>query len=368
MSSINNKTIEPQFSVSHFIQKILEQVIKANASDLHFEPTSTELKIRYRKDGFFVDMPSVPAVLTKKIFAHLKSIANLNVTENRKPQDGRITIKLKNQFFSFRISTVPVQLGESLVLRVLSPSALQFNLKELGLSVQLIESIRKIIKKPHGMFIVTGPTGSGKTTTLYSLLRDVYSPQKKYLTVEDPVEYIIPGVCQVSTNDAIGLSFSKILKAFLRHDPDMIMIGEIRDLETAQIAIQASLTGHLVLTTLHANSAAAAITRLIDLGINPSLIASSLRGVVSQRLIRTFCNFCKGVGCDACQKTGFLGRTAIFELMSISLALKQLIAQNASLPLLENQAEADGMVKLVHVGQELVEAKKISIHDLNKVF
>lgn len=346
------KEVREGFSVSGFVQETLNCVIEANASDLHFEPTATDLKIRYRKDGFFVDLPSVPMSLAQKIFAHLKSIAHLNVTENRKPQDGRMTVEIKGKLLNFRVSTVPVQFGESLVLRILNPGSLQFNLEGLGLSDPLIESIRRIVKKPHGLFIVTGPTGSGKTTTLYSLLRDTYSPKKKWLTVEDPVEYIIPGVSQVSTNDSIGLTFARVLRAFLRHDPDTIMVGEIRDRETAQIAIQAGLTGHFVLTTLHTSSAASAVTRLIDLGISPSLVASSLQGVLAQRLIRTFNS----------------GRTGIFELMSITPKLRQLISENASLYDLDNQAQADGMIKLSESGRKLVEAGIISADDLRNLY
>lgn len=356
-----------QFSVSRFVQNTLAHVIAANASDIHFEPTATELKIRYRKDGIFIDLPALPIGLSNKVFAHLKSLANLNVAENRRPQDGRMTLEVNGKFLNFRVSTIPVQLGESLVLRILNPGSLSFKLEELGLSGDLIKSIRKIAKLPHGIFIVTGPTGSGKTTTLYSLLQDVYSPKKKYLTVEDPVEYIIPGVSQVSTNNSIGLSFARVLKAFLRHDPDMIMVGEIRDLETAQIAVQASLTGHLVLTTLHTNSAASAVTRLIDLGLPPSLIASSIQGVLAQRLIRTFCNECKGSGCEVCNTTGYLGRTGLFELITVSQPLRHLISQNAPLDLLESQAQADGMLKLAQSGRALVESGKTSLGELGKV-
>ncbi len=361
------QVVHTEFSVSRFIEEALNHVIEANASDIHFEPSAIELKIRYRKDGILVDLFSVPIGLANKVLAHLKSLAHLNVAENRKPQDGRMTLEIGGKPLNFRVSTIPVQFGESLVLRILDPCSMHFELKDLGLNDQLIEMIRKIARKPHGIFIVTGPTGSGKTTTLYSLLKDIYSPKKKYLTVEDPVEYLIPGVSQVSINNAIGLTFARVLRAFLRHDPDMIMVGEIRDLETAQIAVQASLTGHLVLTTLHTNSAASAVTRLIDLGLPPCLIASSLQGVLAQRLIRIFCEGCKGKGCAECKNTGFLGRTGIFELMPISHPLRHLISQNAPLSFIDTQAQADGMIKLADSGLRLVELGKASLKELNGI-
>lgn len=368
MTSTTKQAVPIEFSVSRFIEETLNYVVEANASDLHFESSTNELKIRYRKDGVFIDLPGLPKELERKVLAHLKSIAHLNVAENRKPQDGRMTLEIGDKLLNFRVSTIPVQFGESLVLRILNPCSKLFRLKELGLNDQLIESIRKIVKRPHGIFIVTGPTGAGKTTTLYSLLRDVYSSKKKYLTVEDPVEYLIPGVSQVSTNNAIGLTFAKVLKAFLRHDPDIIMVGEIRDLETAQIAVQASLTGHLVLTTLHTGSAASAVARLIDLGLAPCLIASSLQGILAQRLIRIFCDNCKSEGCDECAGTGFRGRTGIFEFMPISQSLRHLISENAPLDFIDIQAQADGMIKLAESARLLVESARTSQGELSGVF
>lgn len=369
MVGSTKQAVHSEFSVSRFVQETLSYVIEANASDIHFEPSTRELKIRYRQDGVFRDLPGVPMGLAGKVLAHLKSIAHLDVAENRKPQDGRMTLEIGGKSLNFRVSTIPVQFGESLVLRILNPCSQQFRLDELGLNDELIEKMRRMVRRPHGMFIVTGPTGSGKTTTLYSLLRDVYSSKKKYLTVEDPVEYLIPEVTQVSTNNAIGLTFARVLRAFLRHDPDTIMVGEIRDLETAQIAVQASLTGHLVLTTLHTNNAASAITRLIDLGLAPCLVASSLQGVLAQRLIRVFCDACAGNGrqCVKCKNTGYLGRTGIFELMSVSESLRQLVSQNAALDLIESQAQADGMIRLAESGRRLVEAGRTSLDELSGV-
>lgn len=367
MNTTTQNTVTDKLSVAHFVLETLRHCVEANASDVHFEPSFHELKIRYRKDGVFFTLSAAPISLSKPILAHLKSSANLNVAEHHKPQDGRISLEINNKLLNFRLSTMPAQFGETLVLRILDPSSLNLNLDQLGASPNIVQTIRKLAKRPHGIFIVTGPTGSGKTTTLYSLLQDIYSSTKKYLTAEDPVEYIIPGVSQISINNAIGLTFSKVLRAFLRHDPDVIMVGEIRDLETAQIAIQASLTGHLVLTTLHTNNSASAITRLIDLGLSPPLLASALQGILAQRLIRVFCSTCKGTTCLQCHHSGFLGRTGIFELMSISPTLKHLISQNAPLHVLETQTELEGTIPLSKAGTNLVNQNITSLQELNNI-
>lgn len=367
MDTLLQNTVTSKLSITHFVLETLQHCVKENASDIHFEPSANELKIRYRKDGVFFSLPAAPNSLSKAILAHLKSIANLNVAEHNKPQDGRITLEINHKFLNFRVSTIPAQFGETLVLRILDPSSLNLNLDQLGFSPTLVQTIRKLAKRPHGIFIVTGPTGSGKTTTLYSLIQDIYSSTKKYLTAEDPVEYIIPGVSQISINNAIGLTFSKVLRAFLRHDPDVIMVGEIRDLETAQIAIQASLTGHLVLTTLHTNSTASAITRLIDLGLSPPLLASALQGILAQRLIRKFCTSCQGMACSKCNNSGFSGRTGIFELMTISPTLRHLISQNAPLHVLETQAESEGTLPLEKAGTNLVNQGITSLQELNNI-
>lgn len=345
MSNTNLKS-----SLPNFVLETLHHCVKANASDIHFESASNEMKIRYRKDGQFVILPPIPIPLSTKILAHLKSLANLNVAEHNKPQDGRITLELNNINLNFRVSTIPTQFGETLVLRVLNSSSMNLNLDQLGMDSNLIKIVRKFANIPYGMFIVTGPTGSGKTTTLYSILKDIYSPTKKYLTVEDPVEYLIPDLSQVSINNAIGLTFSKVLRSFLRHDPDVIMVGEIRDLETAQIAIQASLTGHLVFTTLHTHNAASAITRLIDLGLSPGFLASSLQCILAQRLIRKACPICQTQCCSICNNSGFLGRTGIFEFLPISTTLRQSISKNLPLLHLQRQAKSEGMTTLEDSG------------------
>lgn len=314
-----------QLSIPQFINKILMKALEVNASDIHFEPTAKMLNIRYRKDGTFYNFPTLPITLAKKVLAHIKALANLDVAETQKPQDGRMPFGKS----SFRIATIPVQFGESLVLRVLNANALNLKLETLGIPPPLIQKLRNLTKLPHGLIIVAGPTGAGKTTTLYTLLQDIYSDKKKYLTAEDPIEYALPGITQVAINNAIGLTFSKVLRSFLRHDPDIILVGEIRDLETAKIAFQASLTGHLVLTTLHTNNAATAIIRLIDLGLPPSIIASSLQAILAQQLIPTQ-----------------TGRTATFELLQVTPPLRQLISNNPSIQTLETQACLDGMIKM----------------------
>ncbi len=364
---MQNASVLNKSSIADFVRQTLQHCSEANASDIHFEPTFDELKIRYRKYGIFYNLPSMPITLSNRILAHIKSIANLNVAECNKPQDGRISLEINDKLLNFRVSTIPAKFSETLVLRILNSKSLNLNFNQLGMEPMLTENIRKLAKRPHGMVIVTGPTGSGKTTTLYSLLQDIYTPTKKYLTVEDPVEYIIPGISQISVNHAIGLSFSKVLRAFLRHDPDVIMVGEIRDLETAQIAIQAGLTGHLVFTTLHTSNATSAIIRLIDLGLTPSLLASSIQGILAQRLIRKFCNICQGKTCSACNHTGFLGRTGIFEFMPITSALRQLISQNASLYTLQTQAQSEGMTTLEEAGIDFVNKGQTSLEEIKCV-
>lgn len=339
-------TASDNLCVSQFVQGILTQAVQERASDIHFEPSYDSLTIRYRKDGTFFDLPSAPSSLTSHIFAHLKSLANLNVSDTHLPQDGRISLDFNNSHYNFRLATTPTGSGESLVLRVLDAAA-HLNIDQLGMPEAIREDVLDLTQSSSGFFIITGPTGSGKTTTLYSILKEILSPKKKYLTVEDPVEFIIPGTTQVAVNEAIGLTFAKTLRSFLRHDPDVLMIGEIRDLETAQIAVQASLTGHLVLTTLHTNNAPSAITRLIDLGLDPSLIATTLRGVLGQRLIRTHCTACEGRGCPSCNESGYLGRTAIFELMKSTPDLRSLISKTPTAQALVDQAQQDGYSPLV---------------------
>ena len=325
-----------------YVDLILDKAIGARASDIHFEPFESEFKIRYRVDGALYEMDPPPFRLALPVISRVKVMANLNIAERRLPQDGRIQREINGRQVDLRVSTLPTAFGESVVLRVLDRSSVNLELETLGMPDDIMAYILEVIERPNGIFIVTGPTGSGKTTTLYSCLRKINTIDSKLLTAEDPVEYEIDGIIQVPINDSIGLSFSRVLRAFLRQDPDRILVGETRDTETAQIAIQASLTGHLVFTTLHTNDSTGAVTRLMDMGIEPFLISASLECVLAQRLIRKICANCRtpyqpseqvlasiglqphdigdksffyGKGCEVCNQTGYKGRKGIYELL-----------------------------------------------------
>jgi type IV pilus assembly protein PilB len=287
------ESMAEQAPVIRLVNLILGRAIRERASDIHFEPFENEFKVRYRRDGTLVEMAPPPKKYALPITSRLKVLANLNIAERRVPQDGRLKLNLAGRAVDLRVSTLPTQFGESVVMRVLDQSAVQLSITDLGMSDHLVAAVQEIVRRPNGIFVVTGPTGSGKTTTLYSALRLINTPDLKLLTAEDPVEYEIDGVVQVGICPPVGLTFSAALRSFLRQDPDVIMVGEIRDLETAQIAVQASLTGHLVLSTLHTNDASGAVTRLVDMGIEPFLIASSLEGVLAQRLVRRVCPSCR---------------------------------------------------------------------------
>lgn len=359
--------------IVRFVNLVLFQAVQDRASDIHFEPFEDEFKIRYRVDGALYEMTPPPKHLALPVISRLKVMANLNISERRVPQDGRISFQMGNRQVDLRVSTLPTQFGESLVLRVLDRSAVNLELESLGLPKYVYDYIGEAILQPNGIFIVTGPTGSGKTTTLYSCLRRVNSIDVKLLTAEDPVEYDIDGIMQVAINDAQGMTFGKALRSFLRQDPDIIMLGEMRDLETSQIAIQASLTGHLVLSTLHTNDAPGAVTRLVDMGVEPFLISSTLMAVLAQRLVRTACRKCRtpfeptesqltllnlsphdigeksfyyGRGCSACNDTGYRGRKGIFELLIVSEAIRNLINERAPTVVLRQKAVELGMVTL----------------------
>lgn len=356
-----------------FVNLVLMQAVQDRASDIHFEPFEDEFKIRYRVDGALYEMAPPPKDLALPVISRIKIMSNLDISERRLPQDGRISVNLAGKQIDLRVSTLPTQFGESVVLRVLDRSAVNLDLSSLGLPQPVFEYVCKAVEEPNGIFVVTGPTGSGKTTTLYSCLRKVNAPDIKVLTAEDPVEFEIEGIMQVAVNDAVGMSFKKALKAFLRQDPDVIMLGEMRDVETAQIAIQASLTGHLVLSTLHTNDAPGAVTRLIDMGVEPFLISSSLMAVLAQRLVRTVCKKCRtpfeptenqlsllnlsphdlgdkmfyyGRGCSTCNDTGYKGRKGIYELLTVGEAVRNLINERAPTMVLRNKAIELGMVTL----------------------
>ena len=359
--------------VVKYVDLILDKAVSARASDIHFEPFETEFKIRYRVDGALYELDPPPFKLALPVISRVKVMSNLNIAERRLPQDGRIQRMINGRQVDLRVSTLPTAFGESVVLRVLDRSSVNLELDTLGMPPDIMSYILEVIEKPNGIFIVTGPTGSGKTTTLYSCLRKINTIDSKLLTAEDPVEYEIDGIIQVPINDAVGLTFSRVLRAFLRQDPDRILVGETRDAETAQIAIQASLTGHLVFTTLHTNDSTGAVTRLMDMGIEPFLISASLECVLAQRLIRKICTACRtayepseqvlaslglsihdigdknfyyGKGCEACNQTGYKGRKGIYELLKISDPIREMINDRAPGILIRQKAIELGMTTL----------------------
>ncbi len=379
--------------IIRFVDLILFQAIQDRASDIHFEPFENEFKIRYRVDGALYEMAPPPRHLALPVISRVKVMANMNIAERRLPQDGRIQKNIAGRSVDLRVSTLPTQFGESVVLRVLDRSTVNLDLEALGLPDYIHAYIIEIINRPNGIFIVTGPTGSGKTTTLYSCLRKINTIDSKLLTAEEPVEYDLEGIVQVPVNEAIGLTFARALRAFLRQDPDRIMVGETRDLETAQISIQASLTGHLVFTTLHTNDAPDAVTRLIDMGVEPFLISSTLEAVLGQRLLRSICpqcrvayhpsetmlaqlglarrdigekNFYYGKGCDACNQTGYKGRKGIYELMKITDPLRELINERAPSVTLKAKAIELGMVTLRQDGLRSIFAGDTTIEEVLK--
>ncbi len=373
---VSRANIEPEANATpiiRFVDLILYQAIQDRASDIHFEPFDGEFKIRYRVDGALYEMVPPPRHLALPVISRVKVMANMNIAERRLPQDGRIKKNIAGRSIDLRVSTLPTQFGESVVLRVLDRSTVNLDLESLGMPDYIRDYILEIIYRPNGIFIATGPTGSGKTTTLYSCLRKINTLESKLLTAEEPIEYDLEGIMQVPVNEAIGLSFARVLRTFLRQDPDRIMIGETRDLETGQIAIQASLTGHLVFTTLHTNDAPGAITRLIDMGIEPFLISSTLEAVLGQRLIRKICPQCRstyepkatvleqlnlsshdvgdrhfyyGKGCESCNNTGYKGRKGIYELLRITDPIRELINERAPTVVLKQKAIELGMVTL----------------------
>jgi len=362
-----------QAPIVRFVNLVLFQAVQDRASDIHFEPFEEEFKIRYRVDGALYEMSPPPKHLALQVISRIKVMANLNISERRMPQDGRISYQLGNKMIDLRVSTLPTQFGESVVLRVLDRTAVNLEIESLGLPKFIYDFVNDVILRPNGIMVVTGPTGCGKTTTLYSCLRRVNTMDSKLLTAEDPVEYDIEGIMQVAVNEGVGLTFSKALRSFLRQDPDIIMVGEMRDLETAQISIQASLTGHLVLSTLHTNDSPGAVTRLIDMGVEPFLISSTLMAVLGQRLVRTVCKNCRtpfepteaqlstlnlsphdlgdkvfyyGRGCSNCNDTGYRGRKGIFELLIINDTIRSLINERAPTVVLRQKAIELGMVTL----------------------
>jgi type IV pilus assembly protein PilB len=356
--------------IIRYVDLVLYQAIKEKASDIHFEPFEKDFKIRYRVDGALYEMAPPPVHLALPILSRVKVMSNMNIAERRVPQDGRIVKQVGDKQVDMRVSSLPTHHGESIVLRVLDRSSVNLTLENLGLPEHIYDYVTETIEKPNGIFIVTGPTGAGKTTTLYAALRRINTIDSKLLTAEDPVEYDIDGIIQIPINEAIGLDFPRVLRAFLRQDPDRIMIGEMRDKETATIGIQAALTGHLVLSTLHTNDSAGAVTRLIDMGCEPFLVAASLEGVLAQRLVRTICKDCKspyepneailsqlgisahelgdkqfftGAGCNSCGQTGYRGRRGLYELLNITDPVRELITGRAPTVVIKQKAMELGM-------------------------
>ena len=379
--------------IIRYVDLVLAQAIQDRASDIHFEPFETEFKIRYRVDGSLYEMSPPPRHLANPVLSRLKVMASLNIAERRVPQDGRIQTLISGRQVDLRVSTLPTQFGESVVLRVLDRSTVKLELEALGMPDGIYNYLMNTIQKPNGIFIVTGPTGSGKTTTLYACLNKINTVDAKVLTAEDPVEYEIEGIIQVPIQEAIGLNFARVLRAFLRQDPDKIMVGETRDVETAQIAIQASLTGHLVFTTLHTNDAPGAVTRLIDMGVEPFLISASLEAVLGQRLIRRVCTVCRmpyepsesvlaqlgltpqeigdksfyyGGGCDMCNNTGYKGRKGIYELLDITDPLRQLINERAPSVVMKQKAIELGMDTLRQDGLRSIYLGETTIEEVMK--
>jgi len=381
-------------SIIRFVNQVLKDAIELRASDIHLEPFEDELRIRYRIDGVLQEVP-VPAQIKKfqpAIVARVKILSHLNIAEKRLPQDGRIKVRIEAAEVDIRVSIIPMLHGEAVVMRLLRQNSALRGVRDLGMHEREYTCLRRVLELPHGIVLVTGPTGSGKTSTLYTALQEINDAERKIVTIEDPIEYQLRGVNQIQVSEKSGLTFARGLRSILRHDPDVILIGEIRDQETAQIAVQASLTGHLVFSTLHTNDAPGALTRLVDMGVEPYLVASSLEAVLAQRLVRLLCPKCKAVddspparayrgrigipeetpiyravGCRECRQTGFHGRQAIFEWMDTSNEIRQLILQNASTDVIRDAARRAGMTTLAEDGRRLVREGRTTIEEVLSV-
>ena len=376
------KDLASEAPIIKLVNLFITRAVESRASDIHIEPFEDELKVRYRIDGVLHDIESTPKRLQAAIVSRIKIMAKLNIAERRLPQDGRIRLKVGESEIDMRISTIPVLYGESVVMRILHKEGIVIDLDKLGFPSETLNTFNNLIKKPNGIILVTGPTGSGKTTTLYGALDKINSPDKKIITVEDPVEYQLKGVNQIQVKPQIGLNFTNTLRHIVRQDPDIILIGEIRDLETAEIAIQSALTGHLVFSTLHTNDAPSAITRLLDMGVENFLLSSTVRGILAQRLVRVICPSCReldtsivadkeelkllsivsdislyrGKGCEKCAFTGYYGRTGIFELLIIDENIRRLILKNADSNQIREVAKQHGMRTLLEDGAEKIKA------------
>jgi len=375
---------------------VMTQAIRDRASDIHIEPDEKSLRIRFRIDGFLYEFLTLPKTIHPPLTSRIKVLAEMDIAETRLPQDGNFNVRLERRNIEIRVSTFPTIYGENVVLRLLDQTTSLMKLEDLGFSDQMLERFKQLLQRPHGMILVTGPTGSGKTTTLYASLNLINSPEKNIITIEDPVEYRLPLIRQTQINPKAGITFAGGLRSILRQDPDVIMVGEIRDRETADVALQAALTGHLVLSTLHTNDAPEAITRLMDIGVEPYLIASSLLGVLAQRLVRKICSECKtsyridpskinpwdgkrleakesltlyrGKGCKSCKQSGYWGRVGLYELLEMSEELRQLISERAPIPVLRKVArETLGMTTLREDGLKKVLEGTTTLEEVNRV-
>jgi general secretion pathway protein E len=375
------------------VNHIISQSTKARASDIHIEPYQDSFKVRYRVDGILYDLLSPPKWIQPALTSRIKVMAKLNIAEKRLPQDGRFEVKVGSQVVDVRVSTLPTQFGERVVMRLLNKSGSILEMSELGLSGPRLNQMKQLVSSPNGIILVTGPTGSGKTTSLYATLNSINTPDINIITIEDPVEYQLQGISQIQVNPKIDLTFARGLRSIVRQDPDVILVGEIRDRETAEIAVQSALTGHLVFSTLHTNDSASAITRLVDIGVEPFLISSSVLAVIAQRLVRVLCEHCKApeenvdaisvlgvdaataaehsiyraVGCEQCFQTGYRGRIAIFEIMTMSATLKSLIQKTYDSFQIKEQAGSEGMVTLRSDGVDKVLSGITTIEEVIRV-
>jgi general secretion pathway protein E len=353
--------------IIRMLNALLTQAARDGASDIHIEPYERTSSVRFRVDGTLREVVQPNRALHAALISRLKIMAELDIAEKRLPQDGRMSLRIGTRAMDVRVSTLPSAHGERAVLRLLDKTAGKLTLEAVGMQGGVLSQFEHLISQPHGIILVTGPTGSGKTTTLYAALSKLDAGSTNIMTVEDPIEYELAGVGQTQVNSKIDLSFAKALRAILRQDPDVIMIGEIRDFETAQIAIQASLTGHLVLATLHTNDASSAVTRLTDMGVEPFLLSSSLLGVLAQRLVRRYCSKCHGQGCDACNHTGYQGRTGIFELLQVDDNMRALIHNKAAEADVRSAALAGGMQLMKSDGERLVREGITSLEEVVRI-
>jgi len=389
---VNLEQVAGESPVIRYVNHIIQTAVKEGASDIHIEPEEKKMKVRFRIDGVLFEMMNPPASMSAAITSRLKIMANLDISERRVPQDGRIRCTVQGRKLDLRVSTLPNTYGEKTVMRILDTKSINVQLEDLGFSQDALHIWKNLIKQPHGIVLVTGPTGSGKTTTLYSSLRQLDKNKLNISTVEDPVEYHLDGVTQTQTHEKIGMNFAKALKALLRQDPDVIMLGEIRDMETAHTAVQAALTGHLVLSTLHTNDAPSSVTRLVNIGLEPFLVGAAINGILAQRLVRKLCQNCKaqeapseemreylelqglsaehtwmGQGCERCRQTGYSGRVGIYELLVVDDQLRDIVARNPNVSEFRRLCIERGMVTLRQDGINKVETGLTTIQEVMRV-